>query len=162
MTSHSPNIFRLTSGCSSSPLRDAETLLGANATPILYYEIVNFIYASGDPDQAAQAIERAGREGLFSDPEWRRVLAHYRLATGDIEGAIAEAETIDLQSDSIRASGDSLGAMIAEGLALGVRGLVAADRGDHAPIPSLRLPLQRPNRLLPPRSARHRRPRLSH
>ncbi len=115
----------------SAALRDAETLLGANATPILYYEIVNFIYASGDPDQAAQAIVRAEREGLFSDPEWRRVLAHYRLATGDIEGAIAEAETIDLQIDSIRASGDSLGAMIAEGLALGVRGLVAADRGDH-------------------------------
>ncbi len=78
-----------------------------------------------------------GRDGLFSDPRWRRLLADYRLVRGDLEGAVAEADTIALLGDSIRVAGDSLEATIAEGLALGLRGLVAAQRGEHSEAVSL-------------------------
>jgi tetratricopeptide (TPR) repeat protein len=96
-----------------------------------FYQLANLSVGLGDSVIADRAIERNRELGTLDTPMGRWILAAYYLRQGETDRAAANADTLGLQADSPHAAGDSVAARIANGLAAGLRGLLAAGRGDY-------------------------------
>ncbi|MGD8698748.1 MAG: hypothetical protein PVJ43_05625 [Gemmatimonadales bacterium] len=98
---------------------------------VWFYQLANIGVGLGDPALAARAIERNRELGVLDTPMGRWVLAAHYLRQNEIERVAANADTISLQAQNLAADGDTTAARIATGLAAGLRGLLAAQRGDY-------------------------------
>ncbi|MGD8867701.1 MAG: hypothetical protein PVI01_08720 [Gemmatimonadales bacterium] len=98
---------------------------------VWFYQLANVSVGLGDPAMATRAIERNRELGVLNTPMGRWILAAYFLRQDELGRVEANADTIAQQADSLRAAGDTSAARIATGLASGLRGLLAAQRGDY-------------------------------
>lgn len=96
-----------------------------------FYQLANLSAGLADPAMAERAIQRNRELGQLDTPMGRWVLAAYYLRNQELDRVAANADTLQILADSLDAVGDTTEARVATGLASGLRGLLAAARGDY-------------------------------
>ncbi|UCC83475.1 MAG: hypothetical protein JSW46_00650, partial [Gemmatimonadota bacterium] len=98
-----------------------------------FLQVHAFVSGLGDSAMAVRSVERLLTlyPSLQRWPQMRRLVGHYYLHVGDMGGLNREIEMLAMLADSLRATGDSLNADLAAGMATGLRGQLAASRGNH-------------------------------
>jgi tetratricopeptide (TPR) repeat protein len=98
-----------------------------------FLQVHSFVSGLGDSAMAARSVERLLTlyPSLHRWPQMRRLVGHYYLYVGDMAGLNREMEILAMLADTLRATGDSLNAELAAGMATGLRGQLAASRGEH-------------------------------
>jgi serine/threonine-protein kinase len=110
---------------------DSAEALGTNLRSVARYRLANVHHGMGGTEMATQAIAVGYETGLFQSPLGRWTLGAYYLYQDELARAAASADTLVLIADSLSANGDSIAAVVAGGLADGLRGMLAARRGEY-------------------------------
>ncbi len=127
------NLFEIWRGRASqaqAALTEAQALR-PDHNAVWFYQLAHIAVGSGDPALAERTIARSRELGVLDLPMGRWVLGAYYLRNDELDRVAATADTLDLQADSLGAAGDTVEARVAVGLALGLRGLLAGQRGEY-------------------------------
>ncbi len=127
---HALEIWRGRTSSARDALSAAEELQPDNPF-ITYFHLRDLAHGRGDASDAERLIQRIDEAGFLRRATARWVLAMYYLQEDDPAGVRDQAEALTLLADSLGADADSLGAVVTGGLALGIDGLLAAQRGEH-------------------------------
>jgi tetratricopeptide (TPR) repeat protein len=113
-------------------LQQAEELSPRDWLPDIL-QLHSFFSGLGDSAMVVRSVERLLTlyPSIRHWPQMRRNVGHYYLQVGDLDGLGREIGLLAMIADSLRATGDSLNAQVAEAAATGLEGQLAASRGDH-------------------------------
>jgi len=109
---------------------DSAEALGTNLRSVAYYRLQLLAHGLGDTTRTADALRLGEETGLFQTPTGRWALGAYHLYNDQLGEVAASADALDIIADSLLSAGDSLQATTATALGQGLRGLLAARRGE--------------------------------